>query len=249
MFGALFNIGMYSAAIYFSAKYYKYDIDGFLLCRAHDFMIIISYLQIMFQNNESVKYIKNRIHTFRKQFIHPIEVVKDNKVIYTTSPDKLLENPPLDFDMIIHNVENNSTKKIDKIIFSKIPSGFDTYKICKYNFIQVQLSILDKKYKIELQNKDYNYYIVNNKLSSAFLEYYLYKYCHIDIDDLEDLSYTLSIMDQNANFITLTEKDELVFGEYDYILYEFEPIQENKPNQENELIQKDEPSQENEEIE
>jgi len=249
MFGALFNIGMYSAAIYFSAKYYKYDIDGFLLCRAHDFMIIISYLQIMFQNNKTVKFVKDKIRTFRKQFIHPIEVVKDNKIFCTTTPDKLLENPSLDFDMIIHNVENNSTKKIDKIIFEKIPSSFDAYKICKYNFIQLQLSMLDKKYKIELQNKDYNYYVENNKLNSAFFAYYLHKHYHIELDHLEDFTYTLTIMDQNANFITLTEKDELVFGEYGYILYEFEPIQENKPIQENELIQKDEPRQENEEIE
>lgn len=232
MFGTLFNIGMYSAAIYFSAKYYKYDIDGFLLCRAHDFMIIISYLQIMFQNNETVKFLKDKIRIFRKQFIQPIEVIRDNQVICTTTPDKLLESLPLDFDMIVYNVENESTKKIDKIIFEKVPPKFEAYKICKFNFIQVQLTFLDKTYKVDLQNKDYNYYVKNNTLNSVFFSYYLYKHYHIN--NLEDLTYTLTIMDENANFITLTEKDEIVFGEYNYDLYKDKPVQENDPNEENE---------------
>lgn len=232
MLVTLFNIGVYSAAIYFSAKYYKYDIDGFLLCRAHDFMIIISYLQIMFQNNETVKFIKNKIWTIRKQFIQPIEIIKCNKVICNTTPDKFLENPPLDFDIIVYNVENESTKKIDKIIFDAVSSEFEAYKICKFNFIQVELTFLDKTYKIELQNKDYNYYIKNNKLNSAFFSYYLYKHCHIN--HFEDLTYTFTVMDQNANFLTLTEKDELVFSEYGYDLYNNEPVKEDESVKEDE---------------
>jgi hypothetical protein len=238
MLVTLFNIGMYSAAIYFSAKYYKYDIDGFLLSRAHDFVIIISYLQIIFNDNETVKFVKDKFYTFKKKFIQPIEIIKYNKIICNTTPDKLLENSPPYFDIILYNVENESTKKIDKIIFETFPSShdkFQSYKICKYNFIQVQISVLDKIYKIELQNKDYNYYIENNKLNSVFLSYYLYNYYHVTY--LEDLSYTMTIMDQNANFITLTEKDELVFGENDYFLYE---LDENEPIQETKLVQENE---------
>lgn len=216
MLSLAINTVVYSAAIYFGAKYYHYDIDGFLLCRFHDAMLAASYLQIYFQDNEIIKYVQMKFQKFKDGLVNPIEVVKNNQIIFTDTLDNLLENPPTnDFDYIIYNSNNFSTMKLDKIMFDKMPTPDDfQYDICNLSFIQVILTMSDIPYKIELKTNKYNYYIANNKLNFKFFSYYLYKYYNVSID----MSYNVSIMDHNAKMFSISEKEEIIFEEDDYTI-------------------------------
>jgi len=213
MLSLAINTVVYSAAIYFGAKYYNYDIDGFLLCRFHDAMFAASYIQIYLQNIEMIKYIQMKVYEFKSVSINQIEVVKNNKIISTSTVDNLLENPCDDFDYIIYNSNNFSTMKLDKIMFDTIPTPADfQYNICNFSFIQVILTMSDISYKIDLKTDRYNYYIVNNKLDSKFFGYYLYKYHNVSID----VAYTVSIMDHNAKMFSISQEDVVIFEEDDY---------------------------------
>lgn len=213
MLSLAINTVVYSAAIYFGAKYYNYDIDGFLLYRFHEAMFIASYIQIYFQNNEIIKYVQMKIYEFKPVSVNQIEVMKNNKIISASTVDNLLENPCDDFDYIIYNSNNISSMKIDKIIFDKMPTLDDfRYTMCDYSFIQIILTMPDISYKIELKTDKYNYYIVNNKLDSKFFDYYLYKYHNDSIN----VSYTVSIIDHNAKSFRLSQEDIVIFGEDDY---------------------------------
>lgn len=219
MLSIIFNTCMYSAAIYFGAKYYNLDIDSFLLHRAHEIMFMISFLQIKIKNSSMAKYIQKKSSEYKKTNSNDIEVIKCNKVIYTASHDELIQDFPNDFDFIIYNYSNPTTFKIDKNVFDDIPST-DTieYAVCSYSFIQIILSINETTHKINLNTSDYNYYNTNNRLNRKFLGYYLYKHSNYD---MKNEKYNLMIMDQDAKILHLTEKDEIIFDEDNYTIVTF----------------------------
>ena len=220
--------GAFFGTIYF----YNIDLLTESIQQTYNFMLFISNIQIMMQNNSIVQLIQEQIRKIKNLFENEIEVIKYNQCLYSTTKEVLINNPPTCFDLIIYTHENNITHKNDKIIFNNIPfiKEFD-YLLCKYHFLQILLTIsyegAEKVYKIDLSGDSYNYYIINNCINAQFIGYYLWKHYNVSYDlnyyndtntSNDYVNYKLEIIDNNVNQLFLTERDELILGENTYII-------------------------------
>ena len=218
---SLFSIltpAAYCAAIYFGAKYYNYDIDGFLLQRSYDFIFILGYIQILVQNSDLYKNVIKHYKATTSSFRNEIDIVLNNKIVRSIKKASLNDNNPELFDLIVYKCENDVSSKTDIVFYQSIPENF-AYNVCKYTFIQIILTFFvdgsDHTYKINLHNDADNYYIVNNRLNATVLSYLLFK-IHRVSHDLRTVPYSLNIMDQNVRSLVLNEKDEIILHETCY---------------------------------
>jgi hypothetical protein len=224
---------MYSAAIYFGAKHYKYDIDGFLLQRSYDFMFIISHMQILIKNSEFYTNTVSKVKSIFKPTYDSMSCIKNNLVRKISLASLFFENLPQDhdYDMFIYKHENETDSKIDNILYYSVPEPQTlNYDRCNYTFIQTILKFTYNdspfEYKINLRDETNNYYIVNNKLNSVFLGYFLRLNYGVNYD-MKNIAYSLTIMDHEVRQITLTENHELILSENDYTV---EDVMANKSN-------------------
>lgn len=221
---SLLNPFVYSAAIYFGAKYYNYDIDGFILQRSYDFMFVISHLQIVIKNMEFYKKCVSKFRSIFKPSYDSISCIKNNSVKKLNLLPLFFENLPEDneYDMFIFKHENDIDTRSDNVLFYSVPTPeLLQYRHCNYTFIQVILKFsyndLQHEYKINLRDDTNNYYIINNILNCVFLGYFLKLKFGVNYD-MQDIPYTLSIMDHEVKQITLTENQELKFLENSYVI-------------------------------
>lgn len=116
----------------------------------------------------------------------------------------------------IFSDKQKNTNCINKVFYDNFPDSFD-YKVSKINFMFVELEYNNNTYTITLKNDNSNYYIVNNTLNQNFIKYYLKSVLQIKENiKTEEFVYKLSIIDNDANFITLTSEQQLVFKEDSY---------------------------------
>lgn len=230
---------MYSAAIYFGAKYFNIDISDYLLQFMYNCMFAFSCAQIMIQNSPLIKRLEDIIKPIQDQLTNEIEVISNNSVIYTTKTRNFLEHPPTYFDLVIYSAENEKSRCINKVVFYEIPTVVQfSYQRCNYRFIQATIQIsymgMENKLKLDLENDRRTYYIVNNKLNPTFIGYYLNKYHDIfyNMYELDKIHYKIFIIDHNVNQIEVTELQELIFGENDYTIQEMELVSEPEPESE-----------------
>lgn len=126
---------------------------------------------------------------------------------------------------VVINDKNIDTDCINKIYLETRPilnNGKLDYKLSKFTFMMIELEHNNEKYKIELKNDEYNYYIVNNSLNKHFFKYYLKNILKASINN-DNFDYTVTIIDNNVNFITLLPDQHIIFGEHDYTIF---PISE-----------------------
>jgi len=110
--------------------------------------------------------------------------------------------------------KNYKTGYVNKIYYEKVPPKV-YYEESKINFMAIELEYENKKYNIDLKNKDSNYYIVNNSLNQNFFKYYLKNVLKVAIDD-NNFDYTVTIIDYNVNIITLLPNQSIIFNLQDY---------------------------------
>jgi hypothetical protein len=106
---------------------------------------------------------------------------------------------------------------INKIYYEKGPFIRD-YKLSNINFMMIELVHENEKHPIVLKNDTYNYYIVNNSLNQNFFKYYLKNVLKVPINE-NKFDYTVFIIDDNVNFITLLPHQHIVFNEHDYTIF------------------------------
>lgn len=118
------------------------------------------------------------------------------------------------FSILLYLDKDLETDCFNYIFYNSFPENFD-YKLSNINFLNISIQIQDNSYQLNLKDKLSNYYIINNSLNNTFLKYYLKNILKLDFNH-EEFSYRLSIIDNNADFITLLPGDLIVFEENDY---------------------------------
>lgn len=112
--------------------------------------------------------------------------------------------------------KQENTNCVNKVFYNVFPDSFD-YKVSKITFMFVELEYNNNTYTITLKTDNSNYYIVNNSLNQKFIKYYLKNVLQIKENiNTEEVVYKLSIIDNNANFLTLTSDQHLVLKEDSY---------------------------------
>jgi hypothetical protein len=92
------------------------------------------------------------------------------------------------------------------ISFIETPIG----QKCKFKFVSLTVGFSEnEQYNLKLFTEKENYFIVNNRLNKYLFCYLIRKQFGI-IKDETTVCYTLEILDQDVNNISLAEKDEIV---------------------------------------
>ena len=93
----------------------------------------------------------------------------------------------------------------------------DTFDCTTYTFIDVSVEYNNKLYPILLKTKEYNFYISGNIIDKYFIQYYLEHFCDGYVGNNE-IEYKLTIIDDNADLILLTQKDVITLNKMNYVL-------------------------------
>lgn len=114
------------------------------------------------------------------------------------------------YKMIIYNNNYN------KICYFP-PTKYDLmYEVSNVSFISFKVTVNSIEYTVKLSTPEYNFYIVNNVINAEFIKYYFNKYLNIHL--LDDIDYTIEIVDDSVNFVTLNKNNSLIFQKDTYII-------------------------------
>jgi hypothetical protein len=164
--------------------------------------------------------IKSIIDSINKS--NEIDIIKFNDLMFSTNKKYINVHNFLLYDFIIYSDYNSVTEKqtkVNKVLyfgFPKTPINFD-YTLCKFSFISMTVNFNNKKYPLKLSTESENYYIVGNKINLLLVAYLLKTQYKVLCDEING-RYELDIIDHNVTMKTLTEKDEIILHENDYIV-------------------------------
>jgi hypothetical protein len=147
-------------------------------------------------------------------FIHDIEMIMDNKIIYSTNKNELnvYNEDYMDFFIYV----DKDTYPMNKLICRKKIDYDENYGICSFKFQMINIKITENEsYLIELTNKTENYYLVSNVIDKFVICYLIYQQYYI-LKNGHTITYNLDLIDDKMNFINLNENDAIVLDVIDY---------------------------------
>ena len=247
---------MYLLNIFFLLTSAHFTLNCFFKQQYQNFLFNVSYcifynygkLEILLKQNYKMilsnSYVENFLDkiedafksfkTYDTEIILGNEIVArsmHNSIIYQIGYEKLQQ-----VDFMIYN-QDIKHKKTNKVIFydvSDITLLLDKIENCDYHFLSLNIKITspemkNKHYDIDFLNNKETLYVVNNRIN-VFIISYLLKVQHNLITDPYLLSYEITVIDQNASFFTLTEKDELILfkNHYERVLFNVNKMKERK---------------------
>lgn len=150
-----------------------------------------------------------------------VEFIKDGELILNITKELLTERKnsafqlPQNFDFIIYSHNKSNDKSVSKLIFYDIPSNeeIDNYEISSANILMTELIIQDKRIKVSFKGLHYNYFIVNNIFTTAFMFYFFKKYhsseCIGITKEQFESSFEMNLLDADINQLTIKNNDSI----------------------------------------
>jgi hypothetical protein len=225
----VFSVGIISHI--FFTTFFPNEYHIFLLNASFYAILMYSYVEIFAKkicNNPYIFKIKSLI---KNSSNNEIEIVKFNKIIFSTNKKNIKAHNLLLYDFIIFSDHENVTQKnqiVNKILyygFPSIPFNFN-YNLCKFTFIALNVTLLQNgngncvSYPIKLSNEYENYYIIGNKINRLLICYLLKLQHGIMCDEICE-KYTLELIDHMVEIKKYSEKDEIILYENDYKIIPF----------------------------
>ena len=131
-------------------------------------------------------------------------------------------------DFALYSRLDDSNKCLNKKIVYDLDESIDVYEVSDIKFLLVELKIGTDTYKVDLKTDEYNFYIVGNRFTKQFFQYYL----------IEILKVTESVQGFSVHIIDhVVNKVELDFSdENNHILLEKTEYKLSIANNENDII-------------
>ena len=135
-----------------------------------------------------------------------------------------------DYDFLV------DTSKYHQVLHKCLPSSFDNfenYTLSSVEFIMSELCIGNEKMQVRFTNKHdgYTYAIVDNVINANFLMYFIRKHYNDKFAEIFNIpitqlveGYTLKIMDNNVNTISVRENQALCYLKDSYVITEMMPL-------------------------
>jgi hypothetical protein len=158
---------------------------------------------LLFKNLYTVSLIDNNGNYIYTNSLPKNNIIKDLETSYKNT-----------YIVLLNDCENNNCITM----YENVPEIID-YKTCKICLINIELVYNKQTYEIKLKNDKYNFYIVNNKLNTTFFKYYLKNILKVKINDDEIFNYTVSIIDNNVEYVNLSQDNYLLFNEFNYTIF------------------------------
>jgi hypothetical protein len=173
-------------------------------------------------NNNIFKPLYNYMYPINEQSC--ITFIKDGKEIESMTYNKVIltdESP--EYDFILYEVQCgtiNYLVRFNDINEIKEINTNDEYipESSSVQFLSVEINVNDRNYKVITD--DFNWYVNENILfDREFIHWYLFKYHSLDINGLENMNYTICLIDNNVKILTLTPENKLVIYKDTYEVF------------------------------
>jgi len=109
-------------------------------------------------------------------------------------------------DFALYSRLDDSKKCLNKKIVYDLDESIDLYEVSDIKFLLIELKIGTETYKIDLKTDAYNFYIVGNKFTKQFFQYYLTEILKKSDESVDD--YSVHLIDHNVNSVQLDFSDE-----------------------------------------
>ena len=139
-------------------------------------------------------------------------------------------------DFALYSRLDDSNKCLNKKIVYDLDESIDVYEVSDIKFLLVELKNGVDTYKIDLKTDEYNFYIVGNKFTKQFFQYYFLKHRSESVDN-----FSIKIIDHNVNTVDLDFSDK-----NDHILLEKTGYKVSIVNNENHINNNNEEKEEKE---
>ena len=110
-----------------------------------------------------------------------------------------------DCDFALYSRLDDSKKCLNKKIVYDLDESIEVYEVSDIKFLLVELKIGSETYKIDLKTDEYNFYIVGNRFTKQFFQYYLTEI--LKITEGVD-KFSLHMIDHTVNKVELDFSDE-----------------------------------------
>lgn len=208
--------------------YMPYSIMDLFTRISYEVMWMYSYVEIV----STQLYNQTILPIQKSDFFKSLkELIADDATIYFVKNGDIIHKSNKedtywfkdDYDFLV------DASKYHQVLHKCLPNSFDNYTLSSVEFIMSELCIGDKKMQIKFTNKHegYTYAVVENVIDVNFLMYFIRKhyndkFCevfNIPITQLVD-GYTLKIMDNNVNTISIRENQSLCYLKDSYAITE-----------------------------
>ena len=135
-------------------------------------------------------------------------------------------------DFALYSRLDDSKKCLNKKIVYDLDESIDVYEVSDIKFLLVELKNGVETYKIDLKTDEYNFYIVGNKFTKQFFQYYLTEILKITESDDK---FSLHIIDHLVNKVELDfsdKNDHILLEKTGYKLSIANKINENSEEKE-----------------
>lgn len=214
--------------------YMPYSIMDIFTTISYEIMWMFSYVEIVTRQlyNQIILPIQ------KSDFIKSVkELIVDDATIYFVKNGDIIHQSNKentfwfkdDYDFLV------DTSKYHRVLHRCLPNDFEDYTLSSVEFIMSELCINNEKLQIRFTNKHdhYTYAIVDNVIDVNFLMYFIRKHYHdkfcekfnIPVTQLVQ-GYTLKIMDNNVNTISVCENQSLCYLKDSYVVTEMTPLVE-----------------------
>jgi hypothetical protein len=117
-------------------------------------------------------------------------------------------------DLTVLNLDGNLI-----CFYPPVEAYYPSHEVSNVQFISVRINIGSVEYNLKLETPEYSFYVIGNELNVDWVRYYFIKFLHITLTP--EVEYEMSIVDDNVQFITLTQYESLVFEKDDYELFSY----------------------------
>jgi|LakMenE01Jun11ns_1017448.scaffolds.fasta_scaffold9882056_3 hypothetical protein len=206
--------------LFFSSKR-----DNIMSKIAYETVMYYSYVEINVKNQLNLIYnipvVKNSIYKFQMYMFNEVELIKSNFVFKTCGLKDVITYNPDYFDFFIYTDYYTSNKIVSKNVNLSLNIEKCDYRFYLMSIELTNVSLIDDENSFIIQID--NYYMVENIINKYFICYLIYKQYNVYLD-AETVSYKLEIMDNNMDYKSITEKEDIILKKDKYIIKNYESL-------------------------
>ncbi len=173
-----------------------------------------------FYNGISTKYVDDKSEINKIEFVKNGEVVEKLKGCSISKLNDYLSEKE-DYDFAIYDLVGGEDSVVNKKILQVGEVIEHSYEVSDIRFFLIELTHGEKKIIINLEGLYYNFYVVGNLFSKAFIKYYFKNICtpQEELCDYECL--LVNLVDHNISVHEIIFKDNtqnIILNKENYIL-------------------------------
>jgi hypothetical protein len=186
---------------------------------AYQSVLYYSYVEINVKKQLNLLYtfpiVKNSIYKIKLYMFNEVELIKSNFVFKTCELKDVITYNPDYIDFFIFTDFYTSNKIVSKNINISLNVEKCDYTFYIINVILSNVDLIDdeKTFIIQLDH----YYMVNNIINKYLICFLIYKQFKVYLDP-ENITYTLELMDNNMEYKSFTEKEEIILKKDGYLI-------------------------------